>query len=61
MLHRMGLELLIQHWYLQRKQRWKGPSQAPALVLSAVQLNTAQEYGRGLGNYPFIINKLTAL
>ena len=60
MLHCMGLELPSQPWYLQRKQRWKGLTKPLLLVLSALQLTTAHEYRLGLGNYPFIINKLTA-
>lgn len=56
----MELELLSQPWYLQKKQRWKGLTKPQISVFSALQLNTAHEYRLGLGNYPFIINKLTA-
>lgn len=58
MLHRMRLELPSQPWNL---QRWRGLTKTLLLVLSALQLTTAHEYRPGLGNYPFIINKLTAL
>lgn len=56
----MELELPSQPWYLQKKQRWKGLTKPQISVFSALQLNTAHEYRLGLGNYPFIINKLTA-